>query len=377
MEKNKFIAMAIMAMTFAACSNDGDTPNIPSNERIPISLSSNLQVLTRAFEPTQDDNTYNIVNGEFVYAWVQDCGSSPSGVGDYIHAWKLTANGSGAFTGTTMYYPPTGHKVSIWALHGNFKEDGTDANNGNAMTLTEACNATMASPWSTGVSFPHNAPIYHNVEADQNTGSNYALSDLMYAKTVDCARQAGAHALAFQHLLSKVEVYLYAGNGVTSANLEGATIKIKNTALKSQVTIDSATAVTVPTPSLVPVVSGTTNPATDISMKLHQTTSGDGYNTATISTDPTVSKECPVIGEAIVVPQTVAASSALIEVTLAAAAGGGTLVYKLTNAQTFEKGKKYTYYVQAGLTTLQVSSTINAWGDGSEADGTNVNASMD
>lgn len=157
-----------------------------------------------------------------------------------------------------------------------------------------------------------------SVAADQSGNVDYYNSDLLYSAEASYARQKTAHPLTFDHLLAKITYTLVAGSG--SPDLSGATVKIINTL--PTVEFDR--------------IAGTISAAKG-----------------------TVTAITPNAGGAIIVPQTIAAGTKLIEVTLAS---GGTLHYTVpTGSVTFAKGEVYHYTITVNLTEISLTTTITPW----------------
>lgn len=315
MNKNNWIFLAAAVLTLGSCSSDGEQPET-GEAPVELRLSSSLDLQTRAYTLMQAEQ---IESGEKVYAWVDEVGAS-----EYVHAWELTADGAGNFTGDKKNYPMSGAKVDVYALHGNF---------------TGITAGTTAFPSS----------LTHSVAADQTTG--YGKSDLLCAATKNCARQISAHNLEFKHLLSKIEVYLVAGTGMTDAELESAQVTILNTKPTTTVTLSKlATPI-----ASISAASGTAAPIT-----AHmQTKTGE---TVTISSTP---QNAHRLAEAVIVPQVVSSDGTtagtsvdFIQITV------GTSTFKAPISKEFTAGNKYTYNVVVNKSGLSLTSTIAAWGDG-------------
>lgn len=164
---------------------------------------------------------------------------------------------------------------------------------------------------------PADALSSFSVQEDQSAEGNYYKSDLLYSAKKDYARQKANHSLTFIHKLCKVEYALEPGSG--SPVIEGSTVQWMN--------VDKTIAFT--------AADGTVATPSDV---------------ATITPHATYG--------AVIVPQTVAAGTQLLKVTLA---NGGELYYKPAADQVFESGKKYKYTITANLTGLTVTSTITDW----------------
>ena len=318
------LMLAAGVMAFAACDNDTVIDSQQQHQQMELRLSSSLDLQTRAAYTMQQGT--QIDASEKVYAWGDEVPTSGS-PSEYIKAWQLTADGSGSFTGSKQYYPATGNNVNIYAIHGNFSE-----------TLTEGT-----------TTFPTSLP--HTVATDQTSG--YNQSDLLFGSATDLARQAGAHQVTFAHLLSKIEVYLIAGSGVTDTDLASATVSILGTKPQATVTLNKTA-----TPIASVTASGT---ATEISALMQHGTD----QTVTVGSD---TKYAPAFAQAIIVPQWVSSTGAsggdttdFIKVTI----GTGAYVAKVSNE--FTAGNKYTFYVTVNASGLTISSTITDWGAGTGA----------
>ena len=168
-----------------------------------------------------------------------------------------------------------------------------------------------------------------------NGDANYKASDLMYSTPIaDQAKQSAAVGLTFNHALTKIIVNLTKGTGMSDADIAACTVTLsaKKTATITEgnfagLTASDAAAVTI--------------------------TAGTGANTA-----------------AIIVPQTIDASTDFITITTS---GSHSVSYSLPAEKTFAAGSVYTYNFTLGMSgiTLQ-STTITGWdstGDGKTIDG--------
>ena len=322
--KKHSLAILLMALAFTACSNDTDTTQAgtQANQPVELRLSSGMQLSTRAAY-TNTQNT-QILSGEKVYAWVDEA-TTPTAT-EYIHAWELTADGSGNFTASRQNYPISGRNVNVYALHGNF-------------TGITAGTTT----------FP--ASLTHTVATDQST--DFAKSDLLYASATGLVRQTAAHQLTFSHLLSKVEVYLVAGTGTTDTELATAQVTLQNILPSAPLTMSKSTGCSVGS------ASGT---ATTITCKMQSQTDQQ-------VTIESVAQNAYGFAEAVIVPQWVNTTHAsggaavdFITVTI------GTTSYKAQINKEFTAGKRYTYHVVVNKSGISLSSTISQWGDGGTTD---------
>jgi hypothetical protein len=298
---NFFLMTAITAATIlssaTSCISEGSEP--ADRSRAELRLSSGVEVQTRAAFTAANTQ---IPNGQTVSVYVDDAGSgTPQLYGNN----ELTADGSGNLSGgTPMYFPDNGHGVNIYAFH---------------------TGATLAG------TFPASA-LTHTVSSDQSTLAGYVSSDLLYARRTGVARTSSAVALTFYHLLSKLQVAIVAGDGLTDSDIKGLTVG----GTKPGATFT-------PGKSTVPA---------DMTVSAAGTAAG-----ITVQFDVSPNFTAPVYNEAVIVPQTVSAGTVFITVHL----DSGDLVYRLPSDVTFEKGKIYEYRITARLTGLTLTSTIEDW----------------
>lgn len=316
----KYLFFAAAALALASCSNDENMPD-NANDPVEIRLTSGLQVQSRA---THNLDT-QLKNGEKVYVWVDDAGSSVTSPELYAKN-ELTVGESGNLAGSTaMYFPSTGNAVNIYAIHGNLTEYTTF--------------------WGTQQT--------HTVATDQTSGEDktgYATSDLVYCKKDNVARTSQAVNLEFSHLLSKMEVVLVQGDGAPNISK----VEILNTKLQATFTPDKENGCSVTAAGSI---------------------ADDTNNAITIDNDITASenkKSSPTLNEAIIVPQTIAKGTQLFRITTD---NGGTLYYKVPDGGvTFAGSKKYRYTITANLSGLTVTCSISDWTAGESASG---NAEME
>jgi len=306
MNRNRFltktaIAAIVLPLAIMSCNNDKD---VDDNTRVELRLSSGVEVRTRAAFPATDTQ---IPAGEQVFVYVDETG----GAVQLYEKNILTADGAGGLSGgTRMTFPASGNNVDIYALH---------------------TNATFSTAYPT-------SSLTHTVSSDQSTLAGYAPSDLLYARRTNVVRTASPILMTFYHLLSKLQVAIMPGEGLTAADIVGITIG--GMRLQAQFTLAKATN----SDAVGITVAGTATPITigaDVSASL---TTNINYN------------------DAIIVPQTLAAGTAFITVRLT---DGKNLIYHLPENTTFESGKKYGYLITANstadLTELILITEIVDW----------------
>ncbi len=317
MRKN--LAWALLAaLSLTACEKEGDTDNGP----VELRLTSGVEVQTKA---THGLDT-KIKEGLEVYVWVDNANNSTDvSAGTSLYNVLLQQGANGALSGgDLMYFPQDGNAVNIYAYCGDLGY------------------ADMGYP---------SASLTHRVQSDQKNTAYFSLSDILYAKYANVSRTAGSVELTFHHLLSKVEVVLKEGAGDENFLNDIASMCIANTKSDAIFTLDKTK------PAY-----GKNNDKTD---GIEITAYG---NTTAIQIDAGVAPKgaTEILNEAIIVPQTVEQDKDFIQIYLK---GSGKFTYKLDKPTTFESGKKYKYVITANQTGLNVTSSIENWGEGGTATG--------
>lgn len=355
MKYTKQILIAMAGLLTVACSNDSEIgenqANNSSQEPVEIKLGSSLNATTRAYNLTQGNV---IATGQTVYAWIDDAGStSPSvAASEYVKGWTLTAAAPASAgapqalnsVGTTKYYfPSTGRNINIYALHGNFNNSVTDG----------------STTWAT-----FSSSLTHSVEANQHTAGNYEKSDLFCAHLLNQSKSSTTLQLPFKHVLSKIEVYLFRGVGVTAADLAGiSSITLKNPVLTGTVSLTKPTTTTANVASVA--VPSTSNKG-DITMKLQTKTTGEDMSSDAPSTGFSPAdndKNAYAFGEAVIIPQYVstdgASTGSAVDFISVNYSAGGSLIAKIK--QEFTSGNRYRYFIVVNRTGLQLTATLADW----------------
>ena len=299
MSRKRFFIMIVcvaVMLSVVSCDKSGDQSVNGSGTE--LRLSSGIEMQGRAAFTGADTQ---IPSGEEIIVYVDETGGAP-----LYEKNVLTADGSGGMSGgVRMFFPESGRNADIYAIH---------------------TNAVLASN-----AYPA-AALTHTVHTDQRTLAGYAASDLLYARTNNVAKTTTAVPMTFFHLLSKVQIAVKPGNGLTAAEITGITIG--GTQIQSVFTPDKATA-----PNAVGVTAA--GSAADI----------------TIGADITDDFVAARYNDAIIVPQTVAGNTAFIVVHLTT----GDLNYRLPADVTFTSGKRYIYQITANLAGLNLVSSIVDW----------------
>ena len=160
---------------------------------------------------------------------------------------------------------------------------------------------------------------------------------MLFASNTSITRDNTVKSLTFAHLLAKIDITLLPGNGITAADLTGATVSILGTK-----------------PTATATFSKTADPAIAVDASSTATTIQALMN--------------GTYAEAIIIPQT-ATSVQLLSVTLPS---NGRTLYTTASTYTFGAGKKYSYNVTVNAKDLEMSQQITDWTSGGTAEDIDV-----
>ena len=318
MKKYIFLASAVVAL--AACSSNEEIEQIGKCE---IKLSSTLEVQTRAAQGIQSTE---FDEGESVAVFINENTTAESPSVTYGQPLKYEVVGDNKSLTTTdpQYFPQNGNGVDIYAVY------PYDA--GKNVTVTE-----------TAAKFA--------VQDDQSTNDNYKASDLMVGRpqgSVTVYKTTSDVKLVFDHCLSKININVKAGDGLTTDDLQGAEVSILGITNSATFDVQTGVVTTEKLPAASSIIVGTLSKRED------------NGEIAGIS--------------AIIIPQDVAAGTKFISIKI----GGDQqtapteLVYTLPEAadMIFDNGFSYTFNITAKKSGLTVDGTnINNWQNAGETDG--------
>lgn len=299
MNKLSFLPLGLAMLALASCSSD-EMEQQSMNQPTAINLVSSVGQSTRSANVNLQK--VQIASGVEVGVFAKTTTGYITG-GDNA---KVTADGNGNFTGTTLYFPTDGAAVSVNAY----------------------------APYSAAFAGKDGEAVSFSVQADQSSDNGYLKSDLLCGAptgTNSFTKDNPTVALNFDHKLSKLTVKFTLADD-TDVDLKSAAVNIVNT---------------LPTTTLK-VSDGTLGTASG---------SATNIKAVTFASDATTFQ-----ASAVLVPQTVAAGD-FVQVILA----DKMLNAKLNSAATFVSGKSYTYNVNIsgnGAETkaeIVLSSTVTDW----------------
>ena len=297
-----FAALAAATVSMTSCNSDDETID---NTPVEIRLSSTNAASGKTRSVNQSIQLTQFDASEKIGVFINEHGGSST---TYPQPLEYTANGSGGMTPLApQYFPQSGNGVNIHAFY----------------PFSAASDLGTIEPFS--------------IQTNQISEANYKASDLMYGVPISnpVSRTSSSVQLTFEHLLSKINIELKAGNG--NPTLVGSTVRLQS--IRCATTFDPSNG----------VITAATGPSNEI---------------VVMATNATLK------GSAIIIPQTLASGTTFIEVTLST---GVRLYYKLPAQTEFEGKKQYDYEITVNLTGLTVTSTITPWDPvGSQTTGTAV-----
>lgn len=328
----KILLLALVAATLTACSSDSEAPQAPVASKQPIVLGTGM--------PTMRSNKQDLQKTELeagttvgVYIYFKDEKTTNT---TYTYGYKniaYTVSGTGGdlsiVTSTEQpYYPDVKtQNIDIYAF----------APRATTYTGTDELTGLTAQDVFT-------------TKADQTAEADYRASDFVWGKLADRSAPTTAgtkQEIIMNHMLSKVNINIAAGDGVNFSSLAGAKIYLNGVKLLGTVDLTTG-AVTLRTG---------TNAASKVTLTTSTSTTGKLADTTT---------DC-YTSSAVIIPQDIAAADDFIEIKLS---NGSTYKYKTTATTTFAAKTKYTYDIKLSVAGIQLTTTINNWTDGGTTPGT-------
>ena len=216
---NKHLVLAVCALlTFGACSGGGGSDD-PVNPSTPPSQPSQpeaklpINISTKVFSRATDTNFEAGDNiGLFVVNHNADGSAAELKVsGNHVDNMKYTYNGT--------WVPAT---QTYWS------DNKTHADFYLYYPYTANIGSVEAMAWK--------------VNADQSNEANYKAGDLLIGKTSDVTPTENAVKIDAKHVMSQMKITVAPGNGFTEATLAAAKVNVKVNGLKTQGSVNLATA---------------------------------------------------------------------------------------------------------------------------------------
>lgn len=303
----KYFVFAAAVIALAACSSEEENVQTWNGE---IRLSAVSVVQTRAAQGIQS-TAFDV--GEKIDVFINEDGESSSDGYEQPVVYE-TGTGGVLTTNKTQYYPQS-NGVNIYAVY----PSGAAGNDVNATDVTFA------------------------VEEDQSDDNAYKASDLMVGAPASnpVSKTSGTVELTFKHCLSKININISAGDGITETDLQGATVTILNTTNGCTFNVQTGEVTAIKAPATSAIIAGT--------LEVQENTGVQGIS-------------------AIIIPQPVSAGSQFISIKY----GGDQqtpateLFYTLPQAAgvNFAAGYSYTFNITAKKSGLTLDgSTITDWTD--------------
>lgn len=305
MKKLRMLLLATLALCACSSGGDGagDSPGVPNpptgDKRQPINIGmtvndrENTRVTDLAFE-----------------------------VGDQIGLFVVNRNADG----TAQALKTTGNHVDNM----RFTYNATWTPDAPIYWLDDKTNADFYIYYPYTATVADVAAMPFSVNADQSAEAAYKAGDVIIGSRTNVAPTEAAVMINAHHAMSQMLITLVPGNGFTEESLAAAEVSVRVNGVKTNATIDLATA--------------TVTAVGDISAVTPLKT-GDAY-------------------KALIVPQTVAEGN-LLTVTVDGKE------YNLVSGIAFESGKRYNCTVKLSKTSEGVNVTIGDWeDDGTDYGGT-------
>lgn len=326
--KNYFIlATALLLMT--ACSKDSSENSPENNAPVPILLGTSLEVNTRSNSQTLQATELADGTSVGVYIYHNGTTTSASTSYGYKNLAYTAGNATGDLTLVTAsdqpFFPQDKTKtIDIYAFA---PRTGVYTSTAELSTLT--------------------AENAFTTTADQTTDANYRASDYVWGKaaTVTYATATTSSiTIPLKHKLSKVNINIAPGTGMTLTQLAHARIALNGVILNGTVNFTTGAVTT----------SGTTTSSVIL------TSSASTSATTTFTSGTTNYTACT--SSAVIIPQTIAASNSFITVELwNGSSYTAPFNVTTTSTTTFAAEKVYTYNIIVNSQGLTLTTNIDNW----------------
>lgn len=300
MKHKGYLLLASLIAALSACSSGGSDeptptpePDKPITTAIPINISTTLDELN---DSRVKDNSFEQGDQIGLFVVNHDANGTAASLkasGNYIDNMCFTY--SGTWTPSTTAY---------------WKDDKTLADFYLYYPYTASIESVAAMPFS--------------VRTDQSSEANFKASDALAGSAKNVAPTSNAIIIEAKHLMSQAVVSLAAGNGFTDEQIAASDVSVKINGVKTQATIDIASA----TP----------------------TATGDASSVTAYQSDGSF--------KAMIVPQTVSTGN-LISVVIDGSE------YALQKGFTFKSGTRHKFTLTLKKTSSGINVDITGWEDDS------------
>lgn len=326
----KILLLALVAATLTACSSDSEPTQVPVASKQPIVLGTGM--------PTMRSNKQDLQKTEL------EAGTT---VGVYIYFKDAQT------TNTTYNYGYKNIAYTVSGTQGDLTITDTDKQPYYPDVKTQNIDIYAFAPQvytGTAELSTLTAQDVFTTKADQTAEADYRASDFVWGKLADRSAPTTAgtkQEITMDHMLSKVNINIAAGDGVNYSSLSGAEIKLNGVKLEGTINF---------TTGAVSLSSAATNTAKTVTLT---TSTSDTGKLADTTTDCYTSS-------AVIIPQDIAAADDFIEIKLS---NGSTYKYKTTATTTFASKTKYTYDIKLSVAGIELTTTISDWTDGGTTSG--------
>ena len=295
--------MAAAFLSLAGCGNDNEGTTPDGDGRVALQVTSGINVQTRACNDTWE-------SGDAIGIYMLEAGTTTLSESADNRKY-VTADGDGKFSagaaGQTIYFPVDGSTVDFRAY------------------------------------YPYKETIANGIyQVDVTTQTSQKDIDLMSAK-VESTPEAPldknhpAVAFTFRHLLTKLELNIAAGNGISAADLQGLKVEITNQPVLATYDVVKGGDVSIITTPDTP----------DKAVDIELLTNAGG-----------------TAAEGIVLPNA-STEGMYLRFTLNGIDTPFTWeIHSAAQSQQYEAGKKYVYAITVTRTAINVTSTITDWAQG-------------
>ena len=307
----KYYVLAAAVIALAACSSEEENEQAWNDGEIRLSAVNVVE--SRAAQGIQSTE---FLSGEKIAVFInEDTSDEPSVT--YTQPVVYTTDDAGNLSTTTpQFYPQNGNGVNIFGVYPY--DAATDVN-------------------GTAVAF--------SVQSNQNTEANYKASDLMVGKPASnpVSKSTSSVQLNFNHCLTKININLLAGDGMTNNELNGAEVTIGGVTNSATFNVKSG------------VVTAVTGTAAADYVELGGLTANNGT----------------IGGSAIIIPQDVTSGTDFFKIVIEPNSNNPTVyTYTLPANTTFTAGAAFTYNITVKKSGLTMSPpTITNWLDGGTVNG--------